>query len=77
MNAIGKDGQPENTEVVIMTGSNGKVLKTLSDVQLFYMVQERFKNILSDKNERDKFLKQVIKDWYAKKITKNGNLTKY
>ena len=49
----------------------------LSDVQLFYIIQDEFKNIISDKEARDNFLKQIIKDWYNKKISKNNTLTAY
>jgi hypothetical protein len=74
---MGKDGQPTQQQVVAWTDKNGKILRTLSDVQLFYMVQEKFKNILPDKKERDNFLKQVLKDWYSKSISKAGSLKKY
>lgn|SRR5574344_772199 len=73
---IGNDGQLGKDETVAWVDDKGKVLKILSDKEVFYMLQEKYKNILSNKDERDKFLKQIIKDWYAKKITKNGTLTK-
>ena len=47
----------------------------VSDV--FDITQDHFKNILGDKKERDGFLKQAIKDWFDKKITKNGSLSCY
>ena len=54
-----------------------QVVKALTDVQLFYVVQDKFRDIIGNKYERDKFLKQVIKDWYNNKISKYGSLTAY
>ncbi len=88
------DSQNDNGEyttqgVVVQKDVNGQpTKKTLSDVQLFYLLQNRFKNIIgaddSENNnskttytKRDNFLKQVIKDWYNNKITKNNILSRY
>lgn len=38
-------------------------LKSLEDV--FYIMQAKFKKILSDKEERDKFLKDTLLKWYS------------
>lgn len=73
---MGKDGQPTTEKVVAWLDSYKQLIKTITDVQLFYVVQDKFKNIMSNKEERDNFLKQVIKDWYDKKITKYGSLSK-
>lgn len=72
-----KDGEPQNTEVVAWADKNKQPLKLLTDVQLFDLIQEKFKNILSDKEERDKFLKQIIKQWYSNNIGKNNTLSAY
>lgn len=72
------DGTLQDSDIVVQLDSRHQPTKTiLTDVQLFYIVQNKFKNILSDKKERDGFLKRVIKDWYAHKISKNGSLSKY
>ena len=72
------DGTLQDSDIVVQLDSKHQPTKTiLSDVQLFYIVQNKFKNILSNKKERDGFLKRVIKDWYAHKISKNGSLSKY
>ena len=72
------DGTLKDSDIVVQLDSRHQPTKTiLSDVQLFYIVQNKFKNILSDKKERDGFLKRVIKDWYTHKISKNGSLSKY
>jgi len=74
---IGKDGKPEIQQVVAWLDDFKQVIKTLTDVQLFYIIQNEFKNILPNKEERDKFIIQVLKDWYNHKISKNNSLTKY
>ena len=74
---MGSNGRPENKQIVAWLDDYKQIVKTLTDVQLFYVIQDEFRNILSDKDERDKFLKQVIKDWYNHKITKNNSLSVY
>lgn len=65
---------PKNQAIVVMLDTNKKPVKSLSDIQLFYLLQEQFKNILPIQ-QRDVFLKQTIVAWYNNKITRNGNLT--
>ena len=72
---IGEDGYPKKIPIVSMIGMDGEPLRNMTDKQLFYLLQDRFKNICLDKKERDKFLIQIIKDWYKGKISKNGLLT--
>lgn len=74
---MGSDGRPETRQIVAWLDDYKQIVKTLTDVQLFYIIQDQFKNILSDKEARDKFLKQVIKDWYNHKISKNNSLSVY
>ena len=47
----------------------------MNDKQLFYLLQDRFKNLYDDKDVRDRLLIQILKDWFPKKITKDGLLT--
>ena len=67
-----KNGRPQISGVVVWLDDYKQAVKTLTDVQLFYIIQDEFKNIISDKEARDNFLKQIIKDWYNKKISKNN-----
>jgi hypothetical protein len=69
-----KDGKPAKLEVVLMMSDNGKILKTLTDKQLFDQVQTDFKNILPEK-DRDKFLKDVIVKWFYNKINDSGTFS--
>ena len=68
-----KDGKPAKLEVALMMSDNGKILKALTDKQLFDQVQADFKNILPEK-DRDAFLKDVIIKWYNNKINDSGTL---
>lgn len=72
-----ESGEPQSKGIVGWLNGEKEVVKTLTDVQLFYFLQEKYKNILPDKEDRDGFLKQVIKDWYNHKISKNGTLSVY
>ena len=74
---FGEDGKPQVKQVVAWLDDYKQIVKTLTEVQLFYIIQDQFKKIISDKKERDKFLIQVLKDWYNNKITKNYSLSVY
>lgn len=65
---LGKDenGQPDKTYRLDMT----QLFETLQG-------QPQFKDMFENKEERDKTLKQVINDWYYRKITKYGSLSQY
>jgi hypothetical protein len=74
---FGEDGRPQVKQVVAWLDDYKQIVKTLTEVQLFYIIQDQFKKILPDKSERDKFIIQVLKDWYNKKIRKNYWLSVY
>lgn len=61
----------ENTVVLVQKGID---LKTLNMKHLLRMLEDKFIDMIKDKKDRRKFLKQVIIDWYTNKI-KNGILT--
>ena len=69
------NGRPSFQEVVAWLDDNKQVVKTLTDVQLFYVMQDEFKDIIPDKNERDNFLISVLKNWYSNKISKHNSLS--
>lgn len=72
---FGENGLPTNTPVVGML-NNGEVVKNLTASQLFDVLEDEFRGLFNDKIQRSKFLIQVIKDWYANKISKEGLLSK-
>jgi hypothetical protein len=67
-----ENGEPFEHDVVGWVDSEGEIVKLFNDYQLFDLLQEKFKNIIADKDERDSFLKKVIIAWYQGKIDKNG-----
>lgn len=77
MAKMGEDGFPTTEKLVTMVDQYKNPLKSMTDVQLFYMMQERFKRMFGSKEERDRMLKQIIKDWYHNRISKYGCLTRY
>lgn len=72
MDRMDDNGNPEKYEVVVLLTQDKKPVKTMTDKQLFYYIQAKFKNILPER-ERDEFLKDVIKKWYNRKISKVGS----
>ena len=73
----GKYVRPRGKDYVVEVDSDKQVVKPLTDKQLFYVLQDEFRDIIADKGERDRFLIQVIKDWYNDTISKYGSLTAY
>lgn len=75
---IDKSGEIVNKPLVILLNNKRQPTDfhiTLQD--LFYRIQYKFQHILSNSSERDKFIKQIILDWYQNKISSNYNLSKY
>lgn len=75
LNGMGNDGYPSATPIVGMIGSNGEVIKNMSDEQLFDLLCDKFKNIYANNIQRNKFIAQVMKDWFYKKISNEGLLS--
>ena len=72
---IGDDGMPRVTRIVIMKGPSGNPLKNMFMDQLQDLLQEKFKNMFSEEDEKRKFLGQVMRDWYDNKIGLYGSLS--
>ena len=72
---IGPDGFPAKVTIVGMMSSNGDILQNLGEMQLEDLLIEKFKNMFIDKIERQKFLHQVLDDWFNDKIGMFGNLS--
>lgn len=65
-------GNPGKYEVVVLLTKDKKPVKAMTDKQMFYYLQSRFKDILPEA-ERDEFLKDIIRKWYYHKISKVGS----
>ena len=74
--AVGEDGYPKYIGVVGMKFKNGSIAKNMTATQLFYLLQDKFNKIYEDPKQRDAFLKKIVVDWYYKKISKNGMLSR-
>lgn len=71
-------GDMSKQPIVIMLDSKMQPTEnSLNLEQLYYKVQYKYQNILPNKEERNKFIWNVINDWFYNKITKNNNLSKY
>ena len=76
MPIIGADGYPTDVKIVGMKGTDGEVIRNMTAKQLFYLLQDKFKGIYGDKKKRDAFIKQTMIDWYNRKVSKDGLLSK-
>lgn len=72
---VGEDGFPTKVQIVSMNASTGEPLKYMYQEQLLDLMIDKFQNMFSDKEERQLFMQQVLKDWLAKKIGIFGNLS--
>lgn len=75
MHIINSNGYPEAKQIVGMIGTDGNVLRNMTDVQLFYLLQDRFSKLYDNSDFRDRLLKQIIRDWYSHKISDCGLLS--
>lgn len=72
---VSSNGLPTYSKVVNVLNGSNEVISTISTEDLFYMLQEQFKNIEKDPVNRDKLLKQVLSDWIDGNITREGGLS--
>ena len=77
MDSMGSDGYPKRMNIFAMKGNNGDVVKNLSLEQMVDLLEDKFHHIFTERDKRDRFFKQILKDWYNKKITKEGLLSTY
>ena len=75
MDSIGADGYPKKTNVIGMKDNKGEVFKNMTFEQMLDLLEDKFHTIYTDKNKRSKFLNQVLKDWFNKKISNEGLLS--
>ena len=75
LTGIGDDGYPKDVKIVAMLSSNGTPLKNMTAMQLFYLLQDRFSKMFSNKKQLNHFLWTTMNEWYDKKISKNGLLS--
>lgn len=72
---INDDGNLEYENIVIWVDKNKEPMKTMNLDDLFWLLQDKFKNLKSDKKERDSFIWETLKAWYLNKLNlKTGNI---
>ena len=71
-----EDGYPKKVCTVSMLSVDKQPLKTLQMSEFLLLLDDKFHNIIKNDNDRKKFLKQIIIDWFHDKITRDGILTK-
>lgn len=74
--AMGEDGYPKYIGVVGLKFKDGTVAKNMTATQLFYLLQDKFQKIYEDPKQRDAFLKRIVTDWYYKRISRHGLLSR-
>ena len=72
---LGPDGFPAKVRIAGMMSSNGDIIQNLGEMQLEDLLIEKFKNMFLNKDERNKFIHQVLQDWFNDKIGMFGNLS--
>ena len=72
---LGPDGFPAKVRIAGMMSSNGDIIQNLGEMQLEDLLIEKFKNMFLNKDERGKFIHQVLQDWFNDKIGMFGNLS--
>ena len=72
---LGPDGFPAKVRIAGMLSSGGDIIQNIGEMQLEDLLIEKFKNMFIDKVERQKFLRQVLQDWFNDKIGMFGNLS--
>jgi hypothetical protein len=72
---IDSNGYPKKKCVVTMLSTDGQPLKTMSMRELLLMLDDKFNSMVKDETDRRNFLKQIIRDWFDNKISKQGILS--
>lgn len=72
---IDANGYPKKKCVVTMLSTDRQPLKTMSMSELLLMLDDKFNSMVRNDLDRKRFLKQIIRDWFDNKITKQGLLS--
>lgn len=72
---IDENGYPKKKCVVVMLSTDKQPLKTMSMRELLLMLDDKFNSMVKDEKDRRNFLKQIIRDWFDNKISKQGLLS--
>ena len=76
MDNLDNSGMPCQTQIVIMKGPSGQEIKKMFKEDLEDLLNEKYKNMFKSDNQREKFIKQLVSDWFDEKISTYGLLSK-
>ena len=71
---IDSNGYPVNRGVVNMI-LNGVVVKQMQGDEVLSLLDDKFRSIIKDNDDRHRFLKQVLTDWFNNNISPEGILS--
>ncbi len=74
-NGAGSDGLPGQQQIICMFADNGEKISDMYFEDVEDRLIEKYKNMFLNPDERQKFIKQVIRDWYDGKISPYGLLS--
>lgn len=72
---IDANGMPCKSYMAMLIGDHKQPLKSFKPQELLVYLDDKFHNIIKNNNDRNIFLKQVLKDWFNDKISKEGVLS--
>ena len=75
LDSLDVNGYPIKEKTVMLLSKEKQPLKTLNMKELLRLLDDKFHKMISDNDDRKKFLKQVIVDWYRNNIKSNGILS--
>lgn len=72
---VDADGYPKKSCTIVMLTSDRKPLRTISVDEFKSLADDKFHHVIKDDLDRKVFLAQVIKDWIADAISREGILS--
>lgn len=75
IDSLDGNGYPIKEKTVMLLSKEKQPLKSMSMKELLRLLDDKFHRMITDTNDRRKFLKQVITDWYNNNIKRNGILS--
>lgn len=75
LDSLDGNGYPIKEKTVMLLSKEKQPLKSMNMKELLRLLDDKFHRMITDDDDRRKFLKQVITDWYNNNIKRNGILS--
>lgn len=75
LNGVGDDGLPGQQQIIRMFAQNGEPISDMYFEDVEDRLIEKYKDMFINPDERQKFIKQVVRDWYDGRISPYGLLS--